>query len=240
MHEKDNSSEPVPEARKRLSVRRLWPHALIWGSLILYLVLVNPTYLSVAPGTGQPNPGWLDTLAESEMRYAIDALRWVGHDGQDMYRLDGWAFAENLDIPLSRYQKRIVLISDEGKAYLFDAIDVTRQDVGEHYANLSGDLKESGFAAYLSIYALPRGVYQVGIVYTAPSARTDFAATRFFIERTPNTLSLHKNHPAPRPAIPVLLAIKAKSAAKQALLEIDPSGELLRQARQALGMENNP
>jgi hypothetical protein len=200
--------------------------------LLLYIALINPIYVSSIQDAGRANPNWLDTLTETRMLQHIDSLRLVRHISQGMYRMNGWAFPEDSDVPLDQFQKRIILTNDEGDIYLFDALNITRTDVDEHFSYPNRDVQDAGFYVLISKYTLPRGKYQVGIIYTDPSTETEYTRTQFYVERTPNTLVMYKDQPSPHVPVFDRLALKAKSALKQVLLAIDSSGGLLAQVRQ--------
>lgn len=235
MRGNNDDDTPQTNANKPLRFQRLWPHILVWVTLIVYLALINPIYASHLQGAERADPQWLDAPAETGMHHEIDLLRLVRRDNQEVYRIDGWAFPENADLSLDKFRKQIVLIDNEGGAILFDTINLTRPDVDEHFSYLNRDVRESGFAVYISKYALPRGIYQVGIAYTTPSTATEYTRTHFYLERTPNTLVLHQGQPASPASRFQRLAALANSAVKGTLLTIDPTGDLLTGVRQMFG-----
>ena len=226
---------PQANVNKSFRFQKLWPHILVWVTLIVYLTLINPIYVSHLQSPVRADPLWLDALAETRIHHNIDLLRLVRRDNHEIYRMDGWAFPENDDLVNDQFQKQIILIDDEGGAFLFDTIDMVRPDVEEHYSYPNRKARASGFTVHISKYALTRVLYQVGIAYTTPSTAPEYTRTQFYIERTPNTLVLHQGQPASPSSGFEQLAAKVKSAVKGRLLTIDPSGELLTEVRELLG-----
>jgi hypothetical protein len=234
----NDDDSPQTNVNKPVRFRKIWIHILVWVTLIVYLAIINPIYISHLQGPERADPQWLDALAETRIHHYIDLLRLVRRDNQEVYRMDGWAVPENADLFQDQFRKQIILIDDESGAILFDTIDLVRPDVDEHYSFPNQWGGASGFAVYIPKYALPRGIYQVAIAYTSPSTVTEYTRTQFYIERTPNRLVLHQGQPASPASGFEQLATRAKSTVKGWLLTIDPSGELLTTAREMLGFED--
>lgn len=171
-------------------------HIVIWLAMSIYLVLAPTlhTYFFIKQGKPTGVNESLPTETE-QIRFKVDGLDLIIQEGQEVYRLWGWAFS-TLDVNMSpeMYEREILVVSSSNQVYAFSTNTVIRPGVQEAFKDLNMKLRKSGFAALISRDVLPPGEYRLGIVFRDPSTGQTYYTDKpkRILVRTPNSLSLLK------------------------------------------------
>ncbi|HLC05310.1 MAG TPA: hypothetical protein VJK02_19930 [Anaerolineales bacterium] len=170
-------------------------HVFIWSALAVYLALVDPVYTRLFLEVGKPVSIEVADYPETAMDYSVDQLEELKYAGQDVYRLTGWAFPRESDVPLEAFDKQVILLDQQARSYVFAALTTSRGDVADAYSGQPG-ASRAGFFAYISRLSLPLGAYRIGILYSLGHDAPIFHATDMYIVRTPNNLTLVPSYTA--------------------------------------------
>ncbi len=179
-------------------LRVTWPHLVIWGMMVLYLIVAPGIYDHFFVVEGKPIEVNVRLPAMvGESRSGVDALVIYNKQG-GVYQLWGWAFPMvNKSIPAGDYERQIVLATPT-RNYVFAAETVERADVQEYFNDLGMDLTNSGFSALISKNAIELGEYRLGIVFRNLQDNTAYYIdTKRSLIRTPNQLKFSDSAVAP-------------------------------------------
>ena len=141
-------------------------HILVWTLMLIYQVFAPGLYTRFVLLNGKPIQVNGELPAETDQnKYSIDGLDPIVYEGQDLYKLWGWAF---LNVDPSKtpdmYEQEIVLTS-RSRYYFFPAKSVPRPGVQEAFKNLNMNLINSGFSTLIAMDVIRPGKYSVGIVF---------------------------------------------------------------------------
>lgn len=164
-----------------------WFHILLWVFMLAYLALAPDFYNGVVLGVDKAVrfEGELPA-ATRRISYWIDGMNLMTVEGQDVYDLQGWAFLRD-EPDQSQYERFIILQSDRGN-YIFPTRSVERPDVQSAFPDLTINVQNSGFSAFISKEGLLRGTYQIGILFRHASGGEYFLVTGNALVRTANQL----------------------------------------------------
>jgi hypothetical protein len=165
-------------------------HVMAWSAMILYLMVAPDLYARFFVRDGMPLTIRHNLPpATDQILYAVDRLDLVILHGQSGYNLRGWAFIKE-EADQSVYDRYVVLHS-KSQMYFFPTKVEIRPGVQETFESLNLNVLHSGYRTYIAKDAVPRGSYQVGIVFVHKANETiHFVSTNKFIERTANHISL--------------------------------------------------
>jgi hypothetical protein len=125
----------------------------------------------------------------NQILISADRMDPVVSAGQDLFNLWGWAFLRE-EPDQSQYERFIVLKSDTN-TYFFPTQSSNRPDVQEAFPDLTINVLNSGFTAFISKDVVQLGSYQIGIVFKQTSGNgVYYAVTNKRIVRTGNQLQL--------------------------------------------------
>ncbi len=170
--------------------KRYGIHIFIWAIAIIYLI-ASPQFFSSSEGNV------LETITQlpnqpKEGRTYVD--KWLLYSDDGVYKLVGWGFILDGGFPADKYDKRVVLSSDN-KNFVFEATTLNRKDVYNHFADFKIDLTMSGFSALVSNNAIKSGRYKIGLIFIHHDTGESFYVdTGRCITRTPNTSVLEDIH----------------------------------------------
>lgn len=174
-------------------------HILIWAIMLTYLAFAPVLYTRFILLNGKPVQVNGELPAEIEQnKYSIDGLDPIVYEGQDLYKLWGWAFlsADPSKTP-DMYVREIVLISGS-RHYYFPTTSVPRQGVQDTFNNLNMNLINSGFSTLIAKDVIWPGEYSVGIVFRyQPCDCAYYVATNRVVIRTANQLLLDHSNSTP-------------------------------------------
>lgn len=173
-------------------VKKNWPHIIIWLLVILNFFLSPVVYSKYMTSQGKPITVSDDVLPSvtDKGKIYIDGLDPILLDGENLYRLWGWAFLTiDKDIVLSDYTRYIILESDN-KIYKYPVTIVERTGVQEAFKDLNMDLLNSGFYANISEESISLGVYRIYVEFEKADGVSYLLSSANMIEKTPNSISL--------------------------------------------------
>jgi hypothetical protein len=187
----------LPGRRKLLQklIKNNWFHIVAWMAIFMYYAVAPDLYVHFFLKNGKPLQidGNIPTET-NQIKFRVDGLEPIEYEGQDIYKLYGWAFLTvNMNVHLSKYEREIVLISDS-KRYFFQTQSVKRPGVQKAYEHLNMDLLDSGFLTLISKDVIAPGEYRVGIIFKNPMNGSEHYADnpKRIVLRTPNSLILGK------------------------------------------------
>lgn len=164
-------------------------HLIVWGGVLLYFFTAPYLYINLFAKQGLPIQADITLLASEISSYSfVDGLDLYNEQG--LYQLRGWGFLTINNIPVSDYEKKVVLVT--GKQYMmFDTQIVDRRDVKNEFGGLNLDLRKSGFLTLIAKEALQTGRYGIWIMFTHKDSEIHYYVnTGRCLERTPNFMVL--------------------------------------------------
>lgn len=171
-------------------IRKWWLHILFWIVVPVYFMLAPSIYFRFFTNEGHPVQSDLQIPIEfRSSRFTVDSLSL--YDANGLYQLRGWSFLLNQDDnPTEAYERVIVLISRQ-RNYVFPTSIRDRRDVAEHFQELGlSGLRNSGFSALISVNAIKRDTYKIGIIFKHPDGSSVYVNMGRCLTRTPNSLIL--------------------------------------------------
>jgi len=197
MHKvKDKVFQYTPQINEIFSkVKTLfWRHykvIIIVLFLAINYILFNTVYANVFLRVGKPTYVGDVQGSDQPVSYYFDKFQETRYNGQDTYQLIGWAFLKELNRPLADYKLQIVLINEQSVGYVFENMGLIRTDVTKYFSSLKLNLDNSGFEVNISKYVLPKGKYNIALLYSLPdSSESILYRTDYYLYRTANNLQL--------------------------------------------------
>ena len=125
-----------------------------------------------------------------QIKYFVDDLSIIENQ-VNSYHLIGWAFStSDQDKPTNVFETKIVLF-DQSKRYVYEAMSTSRQDVVDAFKELSMEIVKPGYQATISTDQLPDADYCIGILLTDSQEGPDqFAVTNKVISKRDSVLEL--------------------------------------------------
>lgn len=162
----------------------------VWLIIIFYLILAPMALGPQIVKEGRPI-SFLGSMegfeANQNGKAYFDSL--YLYDKRGVYELSGWAFS-TVDLPVDYYLRNLALSGPAG-VLLFEAIEVNRQDVANHFSE--GNLTMAGLKIRISKFSIPTGLYRIIITFTSGNQDTQFLETPYCLLRTPNQIVLVSN-----------------------------------------------
>jgi hypothetical protein len=171
-------------------LKKNWLHLAIWSLMFIYLLAAPGVYTRNVLSNGKPIEFSQALPATTDqIRASVDRLDPMASNGQDIYNLWGWAFYLG-DADQAAYDRLIVLQSDD-RTYYFPTESFKRPDLQLAFPDVSMDIRETGFSAYISNDVLHPGKYQVGILFEPRKGGDNYYnLSNKILVSTPNTLAL--------------------------------------------------
>jgi hypothetical protein len=187
--------QAVSDRRKLMQkfIKKNWFHIVAWTVILVYFAVAPDLYVLFFLKNGKPLQidGNLPTETD-QIKFRIDNLEEVKYEGQNIYRLYGWAFSTMYkEVPPDMYEREIVLTSNSN-TYFFPIENLKRPGVQDVYKYLQMDLVDSGFLTLISKDVILPGEYRVGIVFKNLLNNSAYYADKpkRTVIRTPNNLFL--------------------------------------------------
>jgi hypothetical protein len=186
----------LPGRRKLLQklIKNNWFHIVAWMAIFMYYAVAPDLYVHFILKNGRPLSIDENIPTETDqIKLSVDDLQPIEYQGQDIYRLYGWAFSTmERNISPDMYKRTIVLISDT-KSYFFPVQTIQRPGVQKFYKDLQMDLLNSGFSSLISADAIKPGEYRVGVIFKNPISGAEYYSDKpkVTILRTPNNFSIN-------------------------------------------------
>jgi len=174
-------------------------HILVWTLMLIYQVFAPVLYARFVLLNGKPIQVNGELPAETDQnKYSIDGLDPIVYEGQDLYKLWGWAFLSADPSKTPEMYVREILLTSGSRHYYFPTTSVQRQGVQDTFKDLNMDLINSGFSTLIAKDVIWPGKYSVGIVFRyQPCDCAYYVATNNVVIRTANQLQLYYYNSTP-------------------------------------------
>lgn len=161
--------------------------------MLVYLALAPELYARFILKNANPLLEEELPVARQRISFWVEGMNSATLQGKQLYQLWGWAFLRE-EPDQSQYERFILLESDAGN-YIFSTEPHERPDVQKAFPDLNINLLNSGFSAFISQDMLPRGTFQIGILFKDVSGdAVSYVITQNRIVRTANRLLLETDN----------------------------------------------
>lgn len=170
-----------------ITVKKLWPHALICIFLVTFIFVSSTLYSRWFITEGKAVSSQL-LQPSVEVKAHIDHV--VPYNKKGTYLVAGWGFLSGENSPgLDNYERELILISPV-HTYRFSIEPAERPDVHEHFISLGKNLEMAGFKSLISKYVVKPGKYKVWLLVKKEDGAVICGDTGRVLKRTPNSLLL--------------------------------------------------